>query len=109
MNLSEVTTELDGTVIQVSVLVDSIREYKSKRGTMAFIEVTDEHSTIELVAFAKLYQEYKPLLFSGDELLITARVQVGYDINEDNEDEVVKDEVVYIKLILENLTVVEDG
>jgi len=103
MNLSAVTTELDDTVIQVSVLVDSIREYKSKRGTIAFIEVTDEHSAIQLVAFAKLYQEYKPLLLSDDELLITARVQVDYDINEDNEHEVVS-----IKLILENLTVIED-
>jgi len=102
MNLSEVTTELDDTVIQVPIFVDSIREYKSKRGTMAFIEVTDEHSTIELIVFAKLYQEYKPLLFSDDELLITARVQVDYDIIEDNEHEVVS-----IKLILENLMAVE--
>jgi len=77
MNLSDLSTKLCDTTISVPVFVESIREFESMRGTMAFVQVKDQHDEVEVVVFSKLYEECKKLLLSDDELLLTASVQAG--------------------------------
>jgi len=77
MNLSDLSTKLCDTSISIPVFVESIREFESARGTMAFVQVKDQYDEVEVVVFSKLYEECKKLLLSDDELLITASVQVG--------------------------------
>jgi len=74
MNLGKLLADMDGMTIIVIANVESVREYKSKRGTMGFLLLKDQYAEVEMVVFAKVYEENRELLLSGEPLVVTAKV-----------------------------------
>ena len=62
-------------VIDIYLLVDKIREIKTKKGDkMAFVTGSDEYKEVDLVMFPKVY-ENNYNINKGDILLVTGKVE----------------------------------
>lgn len=62
-------------VINIYLLVDKIREIKTKKGEkMAFIYASDEYGEIDMVLFPRVYEKHYNIS-RGDILFITAKVE----------------------------------
>ncbi len=81
----------DNSRVNVLAIISSVKKKTTKNNdTMAFVEVEDSTSGIEVIVFSKLYRDFSPLLQVGNVLLITGRLS----LREDEE----------CKLVCENIT-----
>jgi len=74
INLSQLEEATDQTTVVIPVGVNSIREHKGGRGTMAFIQIEDLFGRAEAVCFAKVYEQTREIWHADQPLLLLARV-----------------------------------
>jgi len=72
--LGQLDTCRDGDVVVLPIFVSSIREYRTQRGTMAFVQIEDLHGRAEMVVFAKLYEQCRDLFQMQQPILLAAKV-----------------------------------
>ena len=75
--LAEIEPEMEGQMLQVAGVINSLREIGTKKGEhMAFAQLEDLSAGVELVVFPRVYEEAKSLLTSDGVLLVQAKVDV---------------------------------
>ena len=75
--LGEINEELDGQRVSVLGLVTSIREITSSRGKpMAFAQIEDLQSSLEVVIRPQVWEETAPLWEEGRILLVKGKVEI---------------------------------
>lgn len=75
--IGEINEELDGHKISVLGLVTSVREITSSRGKpMAFAQIEDLQSSLEVVIRPQVWEETAPLWEEGRILLVKGKVEI---------------------------------
>ncbi len=65
-----------GGAVVIAGVVIGVRDYKTKNGVMAFVELEDEEeSRLTLIVFADKYSAFKPLLKPGKSIYVYGKVQ----------------------------------
>jgi len=99
MHLGQLETCLDEAKVVLPVFVSAMKEFRTQRGAMAFVQLEDLHGRAEMVVFAKLYGEYRELLHSGEPLLLAAKVDASKDA-----PTLIAEALVLLKDVLPELT-----
>jgi len=79
IHLGELDDCLDDAKVILPVFVSSVKEHRTARGVMAFIQLEDLHGRAEMVVFSKLYKASREVIQSGEPLLLAAKVDASKD------------------------------
>ncbi|MDQ6974319.1 MAG: DNA polymerase III subunit alpha, partial [Mariprofundaceae bacterium] len=79
IHLGDLPDCLDGAKVILPIFISTIKEYRTARGMMAFIQVEDLHGRAEMVVFAKLYETCREIIQAGEPLLLAAKVDASKD------------------------------
>lgn len=88
-----------GRLVQVGLLIGSIKEYVGQKGKMAFCQVEDLTGIGELTVLPKVYAQYRDLIHSDQPLLVTARLSNSREKDEEGEE---------VKLLLEEVSLLKN-
>lgn len=70
----------NGIPVVTAGLIESVRELLTKKGDrMAFVVLADQHETVEMVAFPKVYQDMRNLLQPGQCVAVKGRLSIRND------------------------------
>lgn len=73
--ISNLTANMDGTMVAIGGLITNIRQITTKRGAqMAFVKISDQESEIEVIVFPKLYSEVAGLLNRDSVVVIQGKL-----------------------------------
>ncbi len=73
-DLAHLSDQQDESKVVIAIGINSVREHRTARGVMAFIEIEDLHGNAEMVCFANIYNNARDLLQGDQPLLLAARV-----------------------------------
>jgi DNA polymerase-3 subunit alpha len=73
--LGELDETMNGRVVNVAGLINSVRPHQSKKGEpMAFVEIEDTQAVREIVVFPRVYAAHKALLSEGRLIFVRGKV-----------------------------------
>ena len=78
-NLKQLSECLDEAKVVIPVFVSAMREFRTARGMMAFVQLEDLHGRAEMVVFSKLYESCREMLQADVPLLLAAKVDASKD------------------------------
>ena len=78
-HLGELEDCLDEARITLPVFISSLKEHRTARGAMAFVQFEDLHGQAEAVVFSKLYASCRDTLQAGEPLMMVAKVDRSKD------------------------------
>ena len=74
--------------IKIAALISSVQRKTTKNNAnMAFLEAEDVSGSVEIITFSKVYENFRNLLFEGNILLISGRI----DVNDENQIKILAD------------------
>jgi len=79
IHLGELDSCLDDAKVILPVFISSVKEHRTARGVMAFIQLEDLHGRAEMVVFSKLYGACRDAIHAGEPLLLAAKVDTSKD------------------------------
>ena len=68
---------IEDAKVVIPISITAIREYKTGRGMMAFVQIEDLHGRAEMVVFSKLYEQCRDVLHADEPLLLAAKVDTS--------------------------------
>ena len=98
INLRQLPTCLDEAKVVIPVFVSAVREYRTARGTMAFVQLEDLHGRAEMVMFSKLYESCREMLQADAPLLLAAKVDASKE-----EPTLIAEAIILLKDVLPEL------
>ncbi len=75
--IGEITNESDGHQVTIGGIIKAVRQITTKKGdAMAFLQVEDPQGAIEVVAFPRVFNDYRDVIHEDALVLVRGKVQL---------------------------------
>ncbi|MDX8398129.1 MAG: DNA polymerase III subunit alpha [Mariprofundaceae bacterium] len=103
IHLGQLSSCLDEAKVVLPVSVVAIREHRTARGVMAFVQLEDLHGRAEMVIFSNLYGECRDLLHADEPLLLAAKVDASKVEDSQGDPTLIAEALVSLEAVLPEL------